>query len=74
MSADSTLIVHHCFTLVIFSLILGGLYKENQIQSPMQTSCDAKKKIISEGVYLYLWDTVVWKCFLQMFCVHISKV
>ncbi|CAB4027039.1 2-hydroxychromene-2-carboxylate isomerase, partial [Paramuricea clavata] len=29
-------------------VLLGGLYKENQSQSPMQTSCDAKKKIISE--------------------------
>ena len=29
--------------------VLGGLYKENQSQSPMETSCDAKKKIISEG-------------------------
>jgi hypothetical protein len=31
------------------SRVLGGLYKENQSQSPMETSCDAKKKIISEG-------------------------
>jgi hypothetical protein len=44
---------------------LGGLYKENQSQSPMQTSCDAKKKIISEGecfdcFHLYMF----WKfCF-----------
>ena len=29
-------------------VLLGGLYKENQSQSPMETSCDAKKKIISE--------------------------
>ena len=32
---------------------LGGLYKENQSQSPMQTSCDAKKKIISEGELVF---------------------
>ena len=33
----------------VFFFLLGGLYKENQSQSPMITSCDAKKKILKEG-------------------------
>jgi hypothetical protein len=51
-------VVRQNIRLLVFCL--GGLYKENQSQSPMQTSCDAKKKIISEGecfdcFHLYLF-------------------